>query len=71
MSAEEGAAIGGNVDVRMLPGGAQAAQSAFDFLSVGGRPLVFRLIRAVSSSYLEALGGLGFAQMHRTCQRST
>ncbi len=29
---------GGNVDVRNLPGGAQAAQDAFDHLSLGGTP---------------------------------
>jgi hypothetical protein len=29
---------GGDVDVRILPGGAKAAQQAFDYLSVGGTP---------------------------------
>lgn len=31
-------APGGDADVRNLPGGAQAAQAAFDYLSVEGRP---------------------------------
>jgi hypothetical protein len=48
---------GGNVDVRVLPGGTNAAQDAFAYLSVGGRPVTHT---AYQGTLMELPGGAGF-----------